>query len=192
MDNTSHIIVSKHDVLLQNLLKYYENDKYINELIPIIDGKSNISLRVLDWFVTNYAKKHNVSYNFNNILFNVYNDYRLQLKAYNKKLFDPFCRRDRIKLKYKDTLINTTVGQLNFFKWAINNKILSYVNDHLKEIISDMNITQKKNKQTTQNNASTDIEIKSKSEKEKRHLITVSANKTITKNNNVKIILTFD
>lgn len=188
MDNTSNIIVSKHDVLLQNLLKYYENEKYTNELIPIIDGKSNISLRVLDWFVTNYSKKYNVSYSSHNGVFNVYNDYRLQLKAYNKKLFDPFCRRDRIKLKYKDSLINTTVGQLNFFKWAINNKIISYVSDHLKDIVNDMNITYKKNK-TSKNTASTDVNIQTK---EKRHLITVSANKTITKNNNVKIILTFD
>ena len=44
------------------------------------------------------------------------------------KQFDPFCRRDRIQFNYgKDKYIITTVGQLNFFRWAIENKVLDYI-----------------------------------------------------------------
>ena len=60
--------------------------------------------------------------------FKVYNDYKLKLKAYSKKRFDPFCRWDRITIPYKqDSHIQTTIGQLNFFKWAIENNVIHYI-----------------------------------------------------------------
>ena len=72
--------------------------------------------------------------------FLVYQDYKLQLKGYSKKQFDPFCRRSRINFYYNDKeSFITTVGQLNFFRWIINNKILDYINSNLKKIEQDMN-----------------------------------------------------
>ena len=57
-------------------------------------------------------------------------NYKSQLKAFSKKQFDPFCRRKRIKFDYeKSKNIITTIGQLNFFKWIIENKILDYIKD---------------------------------------------------------------
>ena len=46
---------------------------------------------------------------------NVFHSYKSQLKAYSKKRFDPFCRRDRILFKM-DSMhsVETTIGQLNF------------------------------------------------------------------------------
>tara|TARA_B110000858_G_C17653313_1_gene403739 strand:- start:477 stop:821 length:345 start_codon:yes stop_codon:yes gene_type:complete len=35
--------------------------------------------------------------------------------------------------------ITTTLAQLNFFKWAIENRVLDYIEGHLKEIEVDMN-----------------------------------------------------
>ena len=68
--------------------------------------KSMISLRLIDWFATNYCKKHYIVYNFTEggvqKRFKVYQDYKLKLKAYSKKRFDPFCRWDRITIPYKD------------------------------------------------------------------------------------------
>ena len=72
-----------------------------------------------------------------------------QLKAYSKKNFDPFCRRERINFFYNtDKSITTTVGQLNFFKWAIDNNILDYINEHLEKIDSDMNLNIKRHDET--------------------------------------------
>jgi hypothetical protein len=77
-----------------------------------------MSLRLIDWFVTNYAKKYNISYIVKKQKFFVYNEYKNQLKAYSKKLFDPFCRRERILFQVADiTPFETTVGKLNFFRW---------------------------------------------------------------------------
>lgn len=101
---------------------------------------TKISLRLIDWFVTNYAKTHNVVIHspIASLPFNVYRQYRMQLKAYSKQQFDPFRRRDRILFHYGYDNIETTVGQLNFFRWMIENRILEYVEDHVDEIEEDM------------------------------------------------------
>ena len=50
-----------------------------------------------------------------NALFKVYNEYKLKLKAYSKKRFDPFCRWERISIPYDENMyMETTIGQLNF------------------------------------------------------------------------------
>ena len=106
-------------------------------MLGIINGESKISLRIVDWFVTNYAKKYYTIYNLERgegrkiFRFKVYVDYKLKLKAYSKKRFDPFCRWDRINIPYKDGMyIQTTIGQLNFFKWALDHNILKYIEDN--------------------------------------------------------------
>jgi hypothetical protein len=49
-------------------------------------------------------------------------------------MFDPFCRSRRIKFQGFDT----TVGQLNFFEWAITDEILDYLEQHYEEVHADM------------------------------------------------------
>lgn len=119
-------------------------------IVPIIQGKAPISLRLVDWFITNYAKKHSTIITHtvaNNIVhFNVYLSYRSQLKAYSKQLFDPFRRRERITFVYdKNKSIETTTAQLNVFRWLIQNKILDFIEENLKDIEEDMVHTQKEN-----------------------------------------------
>ena len=114
---------TQNDLLLNNLLEFYKLNNNMDRMLNIINGESKISLRIIDWFATNYAKKYYTVYQLQNTTnrFKVYNDYKLKLKAYSKKRFDPFCRWERISpyLINKMTHIQTTIGQLNFFKWAI-------------------------------------------------------------------------
>ena len=117
---------TQNNLLLENLLLFYNIQK-LDKVINIINGKSKISLRLIDWFATNYSKKHFIVYNIiengKSRRFKVYQDYKLKLKAYSKKRFDPFCRWERITIPYKNnTYIETTIGQLNFFRWYIENK----------------------------------------------------------------------
>lgn len=137
---------TQNDLLLNNLLSFYRNDNNLQKMINIINGNSDISLRIVDWFATNYAKKYFTVYQIKKnetlIRFKVYMDYKLQLKAYSKRRFDPFCRWDRISIPYNEIdgeYIQTTLGQLNFFKWAFENGIIDYVTKHYKEIEDDMN-----------------------------------------------------
>jgi len=91
--------------------------------------------------VTNYAKRYNIIYMLpNSSHLNVHLSYKSQLKGYKKKMFDPFCRKKRIPFYYGDNkCIITTIGQLNFFRWAIENNILHYVIDNIENITNDMN-----------------------------------------------------
>jgi hypothetical protein len=99
-----------------------------------------MSLRLIDWFVTNYSKYHNISYIHKGQEFFVYIDYKNQLKAYSKKLFDPFCRRERILFQLSNIpAFITTVGKLNFFRWAIEKGVIDYIKLNLSAIEKEMN-----------------------------------------------------
>lgn len=140
-------ITNKEDLLMSQLTHFFKEISNLEIMLPIIDGNSEISLRVLDWFITNYSKTNQIQYKLqDNNDFRVHNNYKSQLKAYSKKQFDPFCRRERILFYYgiSNEYIITTVGQLNFFRWAILNQIIPYINTNLKEIESDMLISAKK------------------------------------------------
>lgn len=128
-------IQTQEQWVLYRLEKFYSNPEHLEKVKSILDGTSNISLRLIDWFVTNYAKKFNVAYlTQHNKHIIVYLAYKSHLKAYSKKMFDPFCRWKRIK--FHD--FETTVGQLNFFEWAITDEILHYIQTNHSEIHADM------------------------------------------------------
>ena len=146
-------ITSQEHILIKSLEKFYEDTDNMDIMLPIVKGYSNISMRLIDYFVTNYSKKHRVSYNIksnnNTYIFNVYSSYKSQLKAFNKKYFDPFSRGNRIPFFFPDDCIITTIGQLNFFKWFISHKIIDYVKENLEDIENDLDLTKnqtKKNK----------------------------------------------
>jgi hypothetical protein len=145
-------LTTQNDILLNKLMEYYNLNKNLNKMLNIINGESNISLRIIDWFATNYSKENYVVYNIINTnskeeRFKVYNDYKLQLKAYSKKRFDPFCRWDRITIPIENNIhIQTTLGQLNFFKWALENKIIDYIEQNYQVIENDMNLRNNINK----------------------------------------------
>ncbi len=180
-------IDSKQDLLMVSLIQFLKSKKTLKKMLEIVYGKSNISLRILDWFVTNYSKKKNITYDIldkekNSKKFIVYLDYKSQLKAYSKKQFDPFCRRERISFyDHDNNEIETTVGQLNFFRWAIENKIIDYIKLHLNDIETDMNDSIRhlyKKSDNTQH-------------RRKRKELSISATKTVNKHN-VKIIVQFE
>ena len=171
---------------MKSLIIFFKERFYLDQVIPIISGKSNISLRILDWFVTNFSKKNNIHYqvNINDKIKNfiVYLDYKAQLKAYSKRQFDPFCRRERISfISHDNEELITTIGQLNFFRWSIENNILSYVNDNYDIIEKDMNISLK-NLYKKKDGDNT---------RRKRTELSISATKTVNKHN-VSIVVKFD
>ncbi len=183
-------IFSQKDLLMQSLILFFKERKNLDVVIPIITGKSNISLRILDWFVTNFSKKKNINYvvEYDNKKkgvknFIVYLDYKAQLKAYSKKLFDPFCRRERISfIDHDNNELITTVGQLNFFRWAIENKIVEYITENYEDIETDMNVSLRnlyKKKEGEENM------------RRKRTELSISATKTINKHN-VSIEVNFE
>tara|TARA_B110000967_G_C18879807_1_gene560379 strand:- start:298 stop:972 length:675 start_codon:yes stop_codon:yes gene_type:complete len=223
----SYKIISRKELLMDSLQGFFNDDiANIAKIIPILNNNRNISLRIIDWFVTNYSKKHNISYLINTATkeivdkkepydpllckeFVVYLNYKLQLKAYSKDQFDPFCRKSRIDFYYDTTNVKnyviknvpdseetidyldrntgsyftTTSGQLNFFRWIIKNNIVDYITTNVKNIEEDMNFCYKKQYKKSKKNC--------KTQRKKRHELSVSGSKSLSKSN-VKIILTFN
>ena len=185
-NKNNYNISSKKDLLMQSLINFFATKETLDKVIPIITGKSKISLRILDWFVTNYSKKNNISYeielNNKKKNFIVYLDYKSQLKAYSKKQFDPFCRRERISFfDHSNTELVTTVGQLNFFRWAIETNIINYIIENFSLIENDMNNSLRNLYKKTEGD----------SNRRKRTELSISATKTVNKHD-VSIIVQFD
>lgn len=150
----------KQELIVSSLQRFYAGRQDKDEILKLLEGTSEISLRLIDWFVTNYAKQHNISYILNNQEFLVYTNYKSQLKAYSKKLFDPFCRRERIMFQISgQPLFQTTVGKLNFFRWALEKGVLDYIKLNFAKIETAMNSNsrelQKIRKATTDSSTST-------------------------------------
>lgn len=199
----STAINTQNNLLLSNLMDFYNHDGNLENMMKIINGESEISLRIVDWFVTNFAKKYYTVYEFTQSIgeneiatrFKVYNDYKLKLKAYSKKRFDPFCRWERISIPYNENqVMETTIGQLNFFKWAIENKIIDYIKSNYELIENDMNkrnITTKKRATLDDKLENTTTSVSNSKTRKRREELSISACKTIKKEN-VKIIVKFN
>ena len=185
-----------NNVLYESLHKYYDTNDNMNKFNDSINGDNKISLRIIDWFVTNYSKKNNTSYEIykcpsgklsfesegNQFIrnMNIYHAYKSQLKSYSKKKFDPFCRRDRIKFDCSDITVETTLGQLNFFKWALDNLITDYILLHYKDIEEDMNICYNNIHKKKETNI-----------RKKRQEISKSATRGLN-SNNIKVVIDFN
>jgi hypothetical protein len=182
----TQVYSTQNDLLLNNLLEFYKGNDNMDKMLNIINGESRISLRIIDWFATNYAKKYYTVYQLQGTenRFKVYNDYKLKLKAYSKRRFDPFCRWDRITVPYNENShIQTTIGQLNFFKWALENYVVDYIEQNYANIEKDMN-----NRNSTSKNKALDNKNKTR---KKREELSVSATKSIKKEK-VEIVVKFD
>jgi len=181
----SSTYTTQNELLLRNLMDFYNSSGLLDKMLSIISGDSPISLRIIDWFATNYSKKYWTQYEIGTRRFKVYIDYKLKLKAYQKRRFDPFCRWDRITIPYKsNTHIETTIGHLNFFKWALENKVIDYIEENYATIENDMNArnSTSRPKEAAGSNSKT---------RKKREELSVSASKSIKKEE-VEIMVSFN
>ena len=139
-------ITSQEHMLLNCIEQFYSDESNSEKLVDLVNG--NISIRLIDFFVTNYSKKNRINYTIKDgestSVFNVHSSYKSQLKAWNKKYFDPFSRGDRIPFFLENDCLITTIGQLNFFKWFINNNVTEYIETSIDKIEQDMNKNKKK------------------------------------------------
>jgi hypothetical protein len=208
-DTRKRKIPCRKELLILSLQRFYSSRPDIDQLIPILKGEGDISLRLIDWFVTNYAKKHHVTYILNSQEFIVYLNYKSQLKAFSKKLFDPFCRHERIIFQCANQEpFKTTVGQLNFFRWAFEKDILTYVREHLSDIVREEKLDRTQGTQSsidsTNSNASADSTITTltmdsmgtvssgTSSKRRRRTEKVASSTKMMHKHSAEIVLSFD
>lgn len=189
-------IQGKQDFIVRWLQDFYNQPGRIEEIMPILTGTSPVSLRLIDWFVTNYSKKNNVSYPLEEVVpnteakitrqFMVHFHYKRELKAYSKRLFDPFCRRERISFQVRGQppIEETTVGQLNFFRWALEKGVVTYILAHAADIERDMNVSFREH-------YSKEPEAKTNTGRRKRKEMSQSAMKSVN-HHEVPVVIAFD
>lgn len=194
-----------HKFSKREIFHYKKLDKFfrlcdkveVERMVNIINGKTNMSLRLFDYYVTQYVRQNKVSYRnvAGDAYFNVKVSYKAQLNLYKKTFFDPFCRsKEGISTKFdynydkkdKSKIINTNIGQLNFFQWAITYKVIDNIEKDYDKVFVAMNEMAKLKKQMKQKKSSTDSTSNSPEED-----IQVKAHKRID-GKRVKIVLSFD
>ena len=171
----------------------------MKDFLSLVEKGATVSLRVIDWFVTNYSKEYDICYmtkssDGHSRMFHVHESYKAQLKAYSKRQFDPFCRRQRILFHYelKDKnnkaelhKVRTTVGQLNFFRWAIDNKVIEYIKEHIEHIEECMRAfvrTQREEKRKLHQESNGTLKAKTRRRTNSKDPVTaVHGNKTLRK-----------
>lgn len=180
--STTH---TKQENRLRDMLPYYTEDKIRNLLLPIITQKDTLSLRVLDWLVTNYAKKHNIVYKYKvegeTLMLNVYSEYKSWLRNYRRRNFDPFRRRSRIYFEMDGVQYQTTVGQLNFIYWSDVFGVLDYTRAHLQDIERDMNRSLSHMRQQKEK------DLRSGTKRKRRELSTAPRNKCFIYSSDVRL-----
>jgi len=136
-------ITSQENNIIKSFDSFYKNINNSNIFLYLLSSNSLVSIRLIDHFVTKYSKNNKISFKIkeNNIeqTFNVYTSYKQQLKAYQKKYFDPFSRGERIPFFINDSCVITTISQLNFFRWFISKNIHEYILENHVMIENDMN-----------------------------------------------------
>ena len=61
---------------MNKLIEFYSKQNNLDELTSIIDGDSNLSLRIIDYFVTNYSRENEIIYEHLKKNFMVYYSYK--------------------------------------------------------------------------------------------------------------------
>ena len=135
----THELSAAQVQILNRLQRFYASLHSDHVVCDVIAQRSDISLRSIDWLVTNFSKKHNIC--IAPSVFNIHQNYKTALQQYRRRNFDPFRRRLRLQLNVDDVVLDTTVGQLNFMHWAYMSGVLTYARDHLRAIEEDMNET---------------------------------------------------
>lgn len=137
------------EVLLDSVLEWYnENPSRVESFLSIVKRKNGMSLRVIDWLVTNYSKTRCVVLESDGVPRDLNRDYQMNLSAYNKRNMDPFARKNKICIIVNEKESrNSTVGQLNFFRWFIQNGIVVFLQKNKVLIENHMKAAESRSKQ---------------------------------------------
>jgi hypothetical protein len=123
-----------------------------NVVIQLNDENSDAPrLRDYDWAVTNYAKGNPksmlIQYSGGSATIVDPNlSYEGELRRHHRLLFDPFRRGAHIFFEIDGIIHRTTVGQLTFIKWCLENGVDKYDEENLTSIRMHMSLATKKSR----------------------------------------------
>ena len=102
---------------LHSLKEWYEkHPKYFNWVADVIERKTRLSLRIMNFYVSQWARNKRVFIVKDNDVETVHNHYMAAMDTYKKRCFDVFKRTVRDEITIGDRTLISTIGQLQFFK----------------------------------------------------------------------------
>lgn len=153
---------AKRRLFEQRLLPFWTMDALRSIFVPIVAECNPVSLRMLDWLCTNYAKRRSVvclrrSGPDTDVEFvDICQRYKNECTEFRRAGFDPFARAHGkqsddwiLRCDIDGRTFKTTVAQLNFLRWAHENEVLRYASDHRAEIAAEMRENQAIRRQKT-------------------------------------------
>ena len=140
----SYNIKEKEKITAKELVRFYNKDK-LEKIKPIINQEDDISLRLIDWTLTNYAKKHCIKYQLSNgRIIDVHQSYKNFMTSYRRNiLFDLFRRGKCSKVIYGNQKLSLLTGikQLNSFRFILEIELIDYIRKNKEKIETDMRIS---------------------------------------------------
>ena len=127
-----------NESLKHSLSEYFSCGEAFDRIFPVITRTSEVSLRLLEYFVVNHCRLHLVRFPFHGQSVDVYASYRKQLKLVSKNVFDPFRRGEKFVVRHGSDAMTTTWAQLSFFRWVLENGVLEYIENHLADLQGSM------------------------------------------------------
>ena len=123
------VVSRKDEVLLSSVLQWFnEEESRVRTFSDIVNHRNGLSLRIIDWLITNFSKAFSVAIESDGLPRNLCKDYHKNLTAHNKKNFDPFARRRRINIvMFGGEHRVSTIGQLNFFRWFLSKDLVEFL-----------------------------------------------------------------
>ena len=147
---------TRGSIELKRLEKQLNPEWLKRHLVPVITQTSEVSIRLMDWLVTNYSKQHKVLYTYSKDtiqrIFDLHMEYKMTLDSYGRPLFDPFRRGARITFNIGDEPYTTTLGQMLFWYWAETHQVIHYCAKHAAEIEMHMTVTHHNRDKTKREN----------------------------------------
>lgn len=142
---------SLRDLCLLNccITWFNADESRTTQLYDILSKRSGVSLRLVDWLVTNASKTSTIVVYNKGIPVDAFVDYRRRLSSHTKRNFDAFARRKRITLTFFGNIRRqSSLAQLNFFKYIIDRNLFEYCKSHRDEIEANMKQVETARKQT--------------------------------------------
>ena len=133
-------LTTTEELLLSSVLAWYNREAdRVEQLMQFIERNKCLSLRVIDWFVTNYSRNTPIMLERDGLPRDLYKDYHTNLSCYKKKYMDPFARRKRITIEiFGKTQRTSTIGQLNFFRWFLGSNIRQLLDERKHAVENEM------------------------------------------------------
>jgi hypothetical protein len=124
--------------------RFYQNGN-LRVVKDIVEGRSNISLRLIEHTLISYARRNQVVYMLKfadgtNRVVHLRDAYKTALRTRHKRYCAPFRRGTRFR--YRDPFgveVETTVCQMNMFMLLMHDHVLEWMKDNLDVLQEDMN-----------------------------------------------------